>query len=484
MRRLTRAFGDVTTDINPPSTFHFPNEAQYTQALGGAINYAVTWGTDELKSAFTPPAQSSVLGIKALIESTAGGSLGSLIAGQLGSNVPGAVSGMMGQVLDGAIDAVVSGLTSTIVSSIIGMLDVIPVLGQIIGAFVGIIQTICDASGGVQIPPGLEEAVDKSAHDQFAACITSSCQGELDRCSNVRATYYNSDNGSVIKSVADTFRPFAYALHEAKAAPNGSIAIPWCGPMPFVALCGGETEGVYWKNRAEYNSFIQVLRNKYNDQQLGIPQEVQRRLWKFTKAVCQCVNDPRVSATQAPLADAGRSIMPLLVDLTWSFCNDNPRRSAKLKQSLPGHWTVPFLKDLVQFHAPYCTRSANAAGVAATWSGDCIFAGYDIIGDFDKSSGFVKTFSDYDVAIDAHFGTSGGGLASGLANGNTKLRLISIPKTGMVKLSTQAQKDLADHLTGISRLSGAEIAMVAAAAAGGSYLAWELVRMLVKKKNR
>jgi len=484
MRRLTRALGDVTTDINPPSTFHFPNEAQYAQALGGAVNYAVAWGTDELKTVFTPPAQSSVLGMKALIESAAGGSLSALVAGQFGANVPGIVSSMMSQVLDGAINAVVSGLTSAIGSSVVGMIDAIPVLGQIVGAFIGIVQTISDASGGVQIPPGQDEEANYAAHDQFVDCIRPACEGELSRCSDVRATYYNSDNGSVVKSVADTFRPFAYALHQATYAPNGAIAIPWCGPMPFVALCGGETEGVFWKNRAEYNSFVQSLRNKYNDQQLGIPQEAQRRLWKFIKAVCQCVNDPRVGATQASIGDAGRSSMPLLVDLTWSFCNDNSRRSAHLKQSLPGHWTVPFLKDLVQFHAPYCTRSVNIGGSSATWNGDCVSTGYDIIGDFDKSSGFVKTFSDYDIAIDAHFGAPGGGLAPLLTNSNTKQLLAGVSKSGLVKLSIKSQKDLTDHLTGVSSLSKAQIALVVAAAAGGSYAAWELVRMLVKKKKR
>ena len=437
---MIRGLGDVTVDIHPPSTFHFPTEAQYLGALSTATKYTVDWGVEEVKSALSLPAQSSLTGIKTLVENAAGASLSQIIAGQIAPGAPPQVAAMMTDVLDGAIDLAISGVSATVGNALGDMVSAIPILGQMVGAFVGIIEEVANASKGVEITPQQEQAAEEQAWNDYSNCIASRCRGATDRCSDVRATYYNEKTDGVEKSVADTFRGMAYAMHVSAAALNGAIAIPWCGPMPFVALCGGETEGVLWKNRAEYNAVLASLRAKYNDPTLGIPPEAQRRMWKYAKAICACVNDPRVEVEQHAVGDAGRSMMPMLVDLCWSFCQYNARRTSALVRMLPGTWTPAFLADLVAYHAPTCLGSGHADGAAVVWSGNCATSGYDIVGDFDKNYGFVKTFSDYDIKLDALFG-SGGRLTGRVTSHSALTALRATPSRGSLVISQRSAED-------------------------------------------
>jgi hypothetical protein len=295
----------------------------------------------------------------------------------------------------------------------------------------------------------------------------------------VRATYYVESTGDVVKSIADTFRGTAYAMHVAQAARNGAIAIPWCGPMPFVALCGGETEGVLWKNRAEYNAVLASLRAKYNDPTLGIPPEAQRRMWKYAKAICSCVNDPRVEVEQRAIGDAGRSMMPMLVDLCWSFCQSNARRTSALARMLPGTWTPAFLADLVAYHAPTCLGSGHSGGAAVVWSGNCASSGYDIVGDFNKDHGFVKTFSDYDVKLDHFFG-SGGRLTGRVRSQSAISALRATQARGRLLISQRSAEDAAK--AGGKTLTGGEKALLVAGGLGTAYLGFRGWKMLRRRR--
>jgi hypothetical protein len=251
--------------------------------------------------------------------------------------------------------------------------------------------------------------------------------------------------------------------------------------MPFVALCGGETEGVLWKNRAEYNQVLASLRYKYNDPTLGVPPEAQRRMWKYVKAICSCVNDPRVEAVQQAVGDAGRSMMPLLVDLCWSFCQRNARRPSTLVRMLPGTWTPAFLADLVGYHAPFCSAGGHSGGAAAVYSGVCSdpMVGYDIVGDFDKNYGFVKTFSDYDVKLD-HFFASAGTLTGRVTNRSALAALSAIRARGQLTISQRSAEDAARSMSG-SALSAGEKAMLTAGGLGAAYLGYRGLRLLRRR---
>ncbi len=471
-RRLTDPFGidvNVTTDINPPSTFHFPTDGQYTQALAGSINNIISLGGSQLVNIISPPANSSVHSLVTLVENVTGTSLVNIIAGQMLPGAPAIVTSMMTNLLNNALDVVIAGVEKAI-SDIIGdIVGVVPVLGQIVGAVIGLITDIANAAKGVGIDPAAEENAQKIAQQRFQTCVETICSAQnANLCRDVRETGYSPQLG-VHRSIADTFRPFAYALHEAKAAPNGAVKLPFCGILfPIAALCGAESLGVIWKNRGEYDNFVASMRVKYNDSKLGIPQEAQRRMWSLFTSICKCVNDPRMSASQAPIGDGGRSLFPLLTDLTWAFCNDNSGRKNWLKTNMPGHWTVPFLKDMMALHSPTCSANANQAGVSYFMSGRC--SDYiDVVGDWYINNGVIKLFSDYDIQLKNGFGAVGGGLSPTVTNKLIKSSLKLTQKKGVVVLHPATGR------------STGEIVALTAAAAGGSYLAWEIVRRLVKK---
>lgn len=467
------------SDLSPPSTYHFPTAAQYTKAVAGATNYAIDWGTNEVRAAFSLPAQSSLTSLKTLIESTAGTSLAQLIAGQMPSGTPPMVSSMMTHLLDNAIDVVVSGVSSAAESAISGIVGVVPVLGQVAGAVIGIIQTVANAAKGVSIDPRADEAASQQAWNQFSYCIDTLCRAQQDKCTNVRATFYDVASGQSQRSIADVFRPFAYAMHRAQSAANGGVAIPWCGMMPFVALCGGETEGVLWKTRSEYNVVVQQLRAKHGDSKLGVPIEAQRRMWTYFKSVLSCVNDPVVSHVQQPTGDAGRSMMPMLIDLAWSFCKENSRRSATLKSQLPGYWTIPFLRDLVNYHAPWCQGSGTVDGAAHLVSGRCGDRGIDIVGDFDLQTGFGKLFSDYDVKLDYLFGNG-----KFVMNPAMRAVLSASGKKAVVVVSKQQADGLMAQLGALEHLSAPKAAALVTGLVAAGYLGYEGYRLVAHKRRR
>jgi hypothetical protein len=467
---LTGSLGadvNVTTDLAPPSTFHFPTEREYLGALSRSTKSLVDLGSYELTKIISPPANSSVKGLITLVESTSGSSLAEIISGRMLPNAPAQVTEMMTNLLNGALDVVIAGVSKAAAELLVGIIDVIPVLGTIVGAAIGIIRTIADAADGAKINPQDEQWVNQLSKERYNECLQLVCATQnAGKCRDVRETGYNPQLG-VHRSIADTFRPFAYALHEARPAQNGSVALPFCGILfPLAAMCGAETGGAVWKNRGEYDSFVRTMRIKYNDPKLGIPVEIQRRMWSLFTSICKSTNDPRMSAENAPIGDGGRSLFPLLVDLSWSFCNDNSRRSAWLNTNIPGHWTIPFLKDMVAYHAPVCSGSASASGIAATISGKCSDH-VDIVGGWDQNSGLAKLFSNYDIQLKNGFGAGDGVIRSIVTNRTMLASLKSVQKKGAVVIRPTR--------------SSAEVIALVATSIGGSYLAWDLVRRIANR---
>ncbi len=270
-----------------PSQFSWPTPTDYVQYTASALDSVLQWSSSDLSAVMTPPGRASVGGLRTMFEATSGASLRQLIAGAMGPDVPPNIVSMVTNLLNAALRIGVEGVTKAIGDALGMVADTIPVLGQFVGMFLDAVFALIDAfMGGPGISPEAAQAI-KAAKDWTNNCVHSWCDVHQRRCSDLAATGYDELTKQSVVMPADTFRPFAYSL-------MGNGQMPWCTTTNFLWLCGGE--GML--KRSRYESVLQSVRSATGNPELGVPKEVQRRMWKLIQGICRRQGTDAVSAAR------------------------------------------------------------------------------------------------------------------------------------------------------------------------------------------
>ena len=470
-RILTRSpFGFV------PEGFTFPSAVDYAVGTGSAIIDVTSMAGDDFLQSFTPPGGVSAQGLKTLMNSTVSGGISSLVSGLAGGGPVGTVAAnavnklisMVESVLDSALDVIVDNVSKSISSVLGDVASVIPALGQIAAVVIGFISDLA-AALDTEAEAARKAQANTNAHQQWITECQAMNEWSRTQCQAVPTGI--SSTGNVIVTPADMFRPILYSIY-------GNSPLPYCAIMPFLWLCGGETQNKVM-SRARYDAIVNDERKKQNDPKLGIPVEVQRRMWSLIKGLCKCVQAP-VSET-AIIGDQGRSLYPLLMDIVyqhWKF----PTRVRSLPNE--GHWTEGLLRRLAwemsEAHTTLWSGPVNDVMTSGRWDGRC-FDAVDVVGSQANATGFFGMLQSYQTGLRVAFGRADGTLGSGVTNPILKMNLATAKKTSLVVVSSVQANALIGKLKATKKLTAPQKAAVAASAVGGSYLAWEIIRRLITK---
>jgi hypothetical protein len=458
-----------------PSGFsNWPTAAQYAAETGSAIIDVTSMARDDFLQSFTPPGGVSAAGFKTLMDATVSGGISSLVSSLSGGTTNPAVNGaviklisMMESVLDSALDVVVDSVGKSI-SGVLGeVASVIPALGQIVGIVLNFITDLSAALDTEAENARHAQAVNEARRVWATECRNMNLWSDT-QCRSVPTGV--DDRGATIVTPADMFRPVLYSIY-------GTEPLPFCSIMSFLWLCGGETQGATM-SRVRYETILNDERRKQGIPNLGIPKEVQRRMWSLIKGLCKSVQSP--ASETAIIGDQGRSLYPLLLDIVYQYWKF-PARARALPSE--GCWTEKLLKRLAwemsTAHTVNWFGPVNGVETSGRWSGRCADV-IDVIGSQSDYTGFFGMLQSYQTGLRNKFGRPDGTIGSGVTNAGVKRTIASVKKQGVVVVS----KDQADKFiarVGGSRLTSSQKAAVAASAIGGSYLAWEVVRRLISK---
>lgn len=470
--------------VQPPSTYHFPTPADYVSGVSTGLRDLFSWGTQELSAALSPPAKSSATGIRAAIETTAGASITSLVSGALAEVVGEKIAAMMVDLVEGAVDAIVDAVVESVGSMIGDLVNVVPVLGQIVGVIIDLAITVYGALTGPSAEA--EEEARRKAKEIATQNAQVACNRTVANCNNLRSTGWIEGVG-VVTTPADLFRPMAYVQSQGWAQPGTPNGVPWCQTMFFAALCGGEDQQLFWQSRGFYDTFIARCRTKYNDPNLGIPREAQRRMKMLLNGIFKSVRDPTYPVGATFKTDGGRTLFPLLVDLIWSFYGGNQRRSPTLAKELPGYWDERLLREIALEFAPwhrgYYSAGSGADFVSANAYTNCTEV-VDMVGTRSTTYGFMNIFGTYETSLINRFGDQYGNPTPFVTNKAALSKLQATSKRGVL-VFTKATADKAVKTatetgsTSVPR-TVAQKALLVAGGLGGSYLAYRGIKAGVK----
>lgn len=198
---------------------------------------------------------------------------------------PQQVLGAIGRVFDEAVEIGVQVASAIEVASDVA--EVVPLVGAFVNMALklisGVFQTYAERDARTA---GCRQDA-ATAHDQF-------CQQLVTLAKPV-----HSDADALAPS--DFFR--LLALNWQKGIP---LAPPNASGL-FVALCGGQAEGMSVVSEGSYYTIAK------NAGVAGTPPETRKRMWMLVKGLMQNVQRTQFGAL--PAADAGRSLMPVLQDI-------------------------------------------------------------------------------------------------------------------------------------------------------------------------
>jgi hypothetical protein len=466
-------------EIAPPTGFNFPTMSDYAGGLVSGIQYVGSLSSGDRGGLFTPPAVSSGVAFKGMMESAVGTTINGIASGIASGdgNVVSVVSSLATNLLMGGVEVAVSqagvAAGSAVGSALSGIAGAIPVLGQIVSLIVQYLGEFF--AGESEEQQAREELRRQQGFDQqINSCLRTTCDRLIGQCSG-RASMV-TDVGLVM-SPADSFRNISYAL-------NGYIPLPVaCPSSMYVILCGAEDPGGLI-NRDRYNAIVNQVRKSTGDPKIGLPQHVQRTMSKLIAGICQAVTSPEAGYTGEPIKDQGRSLYPLLIDIVYKHWKPYV---IKNNVQVEGYWDENLLYAFVDEMLGTCKAYGGSVTITTSPSGDMASGGqYDgtvtkqksilsscnFIGSLYKATGFMKLIGDYESNLRWQFGLQGGGLSPVPVNSETKSRLLFTKKNSKLVMTPQRAAEVMSNM----RSDGSDITrlfLTGAGMLGTGYLAWQ-----------
>jgi len=292
-----------------PSGFQWPTNVDYAAGLidGMAVVAGDVGAPFDAGGLFNPPIMDQIGGVTATLEAATNLKLSQLagltydLNALFNATEPAAIASAVTNLVTGeaATQAIQTGLEVAGVAS--EALDMIPVLGSIISGVVSFAVSLMDDDWThIQATKNCQEIAERQ---QLAACQRAMAQATPQPTA-----------GTAGPQPSDLFRPVAYAM---QGRPR--YALPISVASMFIVLCGGETQGAFQGGvtRDDWRKIVAASKQSTGNSRIGIPQAVQRRMWKLCKGIMAGVNDP--APGKPVMGDNGLALMPMLQDICWNL---------------------------------------------------------------------------------------------------------------------------------------------------------------------
>lgn len=297
-----------------PKGFKWPSEADYAAELIKSVSTMMPEvGVSSDRAIISPAIQTQVNGLSGTLEAASGKGLGSLasLAGNISSlaqsQTPAQIVGAVGDLLNTSLDITASALEAF--GAAVDVIEVVPIVGQIVGAVFGII-------GAILSMPTYEE-LKEDCRIQLDQELTPVCRKLSEESQKFKPTGFSG--GNITVSAADLFRPLAYRYWQGDRRWPANIS------SLMLMLCGGAA-GDFGISELHYQRIVEGMRKgkihvtgaiylpvKKNPK-AGMPLATRAKLWQLIQATMACVqnpDDPRPTV----LADQARSVMPIMLDI-------------------------------------------------------------------------------------------------------------------------------------------------------------------------
>ncbi len=449
MSRIIRVGGGLG-EASASASFQWPTAQEYAQNTSAALaqvkdmgftamNTEVFPGVSVGKLVLTASAGGHQQVLTTILESAIGKGLELTGVSALGAATPQFLACMQ-DALNGNLEGVVVGGVQ-LAAQVSEALSAIPIMGTIANFVCNIISMIFDSQG---------------VYEESVAEADRQCQDKLENiCSYALQSGQPIGTGSEGVTPSDMFRGHLYA-YRAGTAPPANVAGMYLG------LCGGETQGFGYSRQA-YDSLLTKVRTLPGCANVGISPDIQRVMWKLIKGIIFSAESPEIRADITPIGDKGRSLFPILQDIV---------RNEYLRNQITGNggWNPTLALALSDDMFRWFTASASVqsgAGVVTRYC-DCVSP----VRHAGLTEALIQSVGRWQSVLQEKFWKNGHYIygASGVSN----------KVTGIIGLSKiQANKIVGAKAMSPSKYTAPQKAALVAGAAGGSYLAWEIVRRII-----
>jgi len=433
-----------------PSTFHWPTPSDYSQATATAFATMKSAGHVTQSAIGFPVADIA----ETVLTATASGHQETLIQvleaatgkgiAALGANIPPGVVNSFFNCLQDALNGNVVGVVvgaAELVANVASALSAIPLIGQMVEAICSVVCGVIDYYEQQAAAP--DEAV--------ALCQ----QGLVQDCKDVFDAAIPLPSGAEGVTPSDMFRGCFYA-YQAGNTPPISVA------SMYVLLCGAETQG-FGFSRPAYDALLGAVRGTYPN--VGIAPEIQRRMWKLIQGIMWAAEPPGLRVDITPIGDKGRSLFPILQDIVRN-------EWARYQVTGVGGWNMSLASQMSDFLMGPATERTQIHGGAQA-SCNCTRP----VRRAGLERSLEQSVERWQAVLQENF-FKNGKYFFGAEGGITAKSSLVIMKPKAASAITQASVGGAATLIK-SKYTAPQKAAMVAGVAGGSYLAWEIVRRLV-----